>query len=211
WAKLTNYDFIYDGAVGSTNSGNQQQPVTKISWRDAIVWCNALTEYFNATNPGTTLACVYRYNGAIVKNAKDATACDNVTAVSTAKGFRLPTSNEWELAARYKDGKNWTPGNYASGATADYNNAIATAAVAVYGANNTEIVKNRNPNALGLYDMSGNVNQFCFDLYPGSDQSRVLRGGCWGYPASNVRIGFVYSDSTNNTYEGTGFRLARTQ
>mgnify|MGYP000984406618 CR=1 FL=1 len=64
-----------------------------------MVWCNALTEYYNFQN-GTSLDCVYADGANIVRDSRVANAliCDNVTAVASVKSFRLPTSGEWELA-----------------------------------------------------------------------------------------------------------------
>lgn len=231
WATTTaanKYTFDHAGSVGSSGSGDPLQPVTMVSWSDAIVWCNALTEYYNANN-GTNYGCVYTSNGAIVRNSNE--DCSNVTAVSTAKGFRLPTNNEWELAARYigataptiapllndtlqsPSGFYWTPGNYVSGATG--NDTSATAAVAVCltepTVTSTATVASKSPNVLGLYDMSGNVWKMCFDAFPGTTFYRVLRGGCYGSPPSDVQIGKMSQCSLNSTSYDIGFRTVRTQ
>ena len=133
------YEFANAGMEGSTTGGGSypnynnignlptkkgNEPVTMVSWRDSIVWANALSEMLG-------YAPVYSYNGAVIRNSTDGTACDNSVQENT-DGFRLPTSDEWELAARYIDGSSWTPGDYASGATADYNNASATQEVTWY-------------------------------------------------------------------------------
>jgi formylglycine-generating enzyme required for sulfatase activity len=210
------YHFQNAGVMGDGTGDTDQHPVTTVSWRDAMVWCNALTEYYNAQN-GTSLACVYTYSGAIVRDSRDSntTACDNATTVSTAKGFRLPTSNEWELAARYKDGSTWTPGNYASGATAAYTDVAATQAVAWYWDNSgssTHPVGEKTANALNIKDMSGNVWEWCFDWYPGySGSNRVLRGGGWSYGAYDLQLGIVYGVSPGYASSLLGFRPVRTQ
>jgi hypothetical protein len=102
WALLNGYIFANLGSIGNSNSGSNQQPVTTINWRDAMAWCNALTEYCNAQN-GLSLDCVYKNGGNIIRDSRDSntTACDNVTADSAADRFRLPPADEWELAARY--------------------------------------------------------------------------------------------------------------
>ena len=208
------------GLMGGTGYTNQH-PVTNVSWRDAIVWCNALTEYYNAQN-GTSLACVYTYSSAIVRDSSDAnaTACDGVTDNAAAKGFRLPTSMEWELAARYRGSDNtnailsngiyWTKGNSASGATADCFDNAATGAVAWWAVNSgssTHPVKGKTPNTLGLYDMSGNVMEFCFDIFSSLD--RVSRGQSW--MNSNLQVGATNSDTPDYTNFDQGFRPVRTE
>jgi len=106
--------------VGTQGDGSpedtKEHPVTMINWRDSIVWCNALTEWYNA-NAGTDYDCVYTYSNTIIRDSRDsnAAACDGVAASSTANGFRLLTSDEYECAARYRDGTRWTYGDHASG------------------------------------------------------------------------------------------------
>lgn len=217
------YHFQNVGAMGDETGNTVQHPVTTINWRDAMVWCNALTEYYNAQN-GTSLTCVYTYSSAIVRDSRDsnATACDGVIANVAAKGFRLPTSMEWELAARYRgsdsinailsNGIYWTNGNSASGATADYSNVATTGAVAWYCTNSgssTHPVKGKTPNTLGLCDMSGNVWEWCFDIYSGSD--RVERGGCWSSEESYLQVGGVIYGSPVMANYYLGFRPVRTQ
>ena len=221
WAIKQGYDFANLGGRGGWDgegdwwepypSGHEDSPVTEISWMDAIVWLNALTEYCNAV-AGTDYARVYWYKGKAVFNAKDITVCDNVEVNQGSKGFRLPTGMEWELAARYIDGSRWTPGNYASGAIDDTGNANATGAVAWYRANSgesTHPVGQKKPNALRIYDMSGNVWEWCFDWHPRYTGSRrVIRGGSWRSD-DYLQVDSVSCASPRNADSFTGFRLMR--
>jgi formylglycine-generating enzyme required for sulfatase activity len=227
WATSNGYSFANEGREGNDGTDGavptvaDQEPVTVVNWRDSMVWMNALTEYNNAQR-GTNYTAVYTYNSSIVRDSRDSndTTCDNVVAGGTADGFRLLTSNEWELAARYIDDGNsdgdildadeYYPGDYASGATADYTDATATGSVAVYFVNSgsaTAEVKSRTSNALGIYDMSGNVVEWLFDT---SGSGREFRGGGWGSGANLMRVGSVVGYSPYNELGDIGFRFART-
>lgn len=141
---------------------------------------------------------------------------------------------EWELAARYRgsDSTNtvsgypnpyFTKGNSASGATKAYNDADvdATKAVAWYWGNSQvssdpDIIYSTHPvgqkptggNTLGLYDMCGNVWEWCFDK---SGSYRGERGGCWFVGANNLQIGDMGIDYPDNADSCHGFRPVRTQ
>jgi len=89
--------FFKGGTVGGMND---QHPVTYVDWSSVMVWCNALTEYYNQSN-GSDLKPVYKHDGAVVRDASDKEVSDSITMVQGADGFRLPTGTEWELVARY--------------------------------------------------------------------------------------------------------------
>jgi formylglycine-generating enzyme required for sulfatase activity len=244
WAEGNGY--IFDNNPGQEGSGGtlgsdptpsgEQEPVTMVTWFDAVVWLNALTDWYNNWT-GSELERVYYYDSGYTGVAKNSDPSSNfVKEIDTysyasayakpgATGFRLPTSNEWELAARWRgsDPTNtvsgytnpyFTKGDSASGATAYYNDATATGLVAWYSGNasgQTHAVKGKDANALGLYDMSGNVYELCFDWYPGSiDSYRLARGGSLNIPTYSLRVGDVYNSIPDSGFTYIGFRLART-
>jgi uncharacterized repeat protein (TIGR02543 family) len=244
WAEGNGYTFYDDpGREGTYNNGGpptgaSQEPVTSVRWFDAVVWLNALTEWVNEKE-GKSLTPVYYYDSGHTTLAKDSDYSSNFVkednsyiyasayAKPEATGFRLPSNEEWELAARWRGSNTvnvvnnatfytapwYTNGNSASGATADYYDAAATGDVAWYydnitGIKKTQAVKGKTANALGLYDMSGNVREWCFDW--ASVNYRVIRGGAWVENASTLRIGHVWSVRPDNRTNNYGFRLART-
>jgi formylglycine-generating enzyme required for sulfatase activity len=248
WAESNGYTF-YNNPGREGNEGTdgdaptaaaKQEPVTMVSWFDAVVWLNALTEWVNAKE-GKSLTPVYYYESGCTTVARNSDLSSNFVKENTshsyasayakpgATGFRLPSSNEWELAARWRnDAVNtvsgytnpyFTKGNSASGATADYNDTAANDAVAWYyystdfpgGTQKTQAVKGKAANALGVYDMSGNVWEWCDDWHPsliGSD--RVIRGGSWYNYADFLQVGVVGGSSPGSRYLYYGFRPART-
>jgi len=239
WAEANGYSFAnygregHDGTDGAAPSVAKEEPVTYINWRDAMIFSNAVTEWYNAKN-GTSLDPVYYSDSGFTMLIKTSTndevvdtaagSEDNPYVKPGANGFRLPSMNEWELASRYKgsdstngaieepasSGNFWTPGTYASGATAE----SAIQAVAWYNANSgssTKAVKTKTANALGLYDMSGNVWEFNFDWHPGNVNSRrVYRGGSGLDPAFGLLVGSKASYYPYTMYFGYGSRLFRT-
>jgi formylglycine-generating enzyme required for sulfatase activity len=247
WAGSNGYTFYsnpgYEGSsAGSANTApgmNKQEPVTTVTWFDAVVWLNALTEWVNAKTPGSDLTLVYYYESGCTTVARDSTPtlnfvkeCDSYSYASAyakpnTTGFRLPSSNEWELAARWRnDSTNtvsgptnpwFTTGNSASGATGIYSDTTATIPtgdVAWYTTNSlgkTQPVGQKTANGLGLYDMSGNVWEWCDDWqlgYIGSN--RILRGGSWSGNANDLQVGYVNYNSPDSQYNSYGFRPART-
>ena len=136
---------------------------------------------------------------------------------ATGQNFRLPTEAEWEYAAR--GGNQGHDYKYAG------SNTIGNVAWYYGNSNNqTHAVAMKQPNELGLYDMSGNVWEWCGDWYgnyssgsqtnpqgPSSGSGRVLRGGGWGDDARNCRVSRRGNSIPVNTAVSYGFRLALPQ
>lgn len=218
---VNQYHFQNDGAMGYGNCVTNQHPVTSVNWRDTMVWCNALTEYYNTEN-GTSFDCVYTFSGNIVRDSRNSNflACDNIIAGSAAKGFRLPTFDEWEMAAWYENGGNFSSRNNVSGDTTGYCYPLNTGTSKVFGdyawyldnsGGSTHPVGTKLANSLGLYDMSGNVWEWCFDPSKNNTTFRIMRGGSWNDDSYSLQIKTVrYRFSYDEEYI-FGFRFVRTQ
>ena len=131
----------------------------------------------------------------------------------TGRTYRLPTEAEWEFAARGgKQSKGYK-----------YSGSDNIGDVAWYTDNSdheSHQVGTKQPNELGIYDMSGNVFEWCSDWYgrysssaqtnptgPSSGSNRVLRGGSWGYDARNCRVSYRDPDYPSDRYDDCGFRV----
>ena len=134
--------------------------------------------------------------------------------IMTGKQFRLPTEAEWEFAAKESNPQNENK----------YSGSNLIKEVAWYNENSedaTHDVGTKSPNALGLYDMSGNVWEWCNDLYgkynsasqknpqgPTSGSERVRRGGSWRSMARFARVSYRFSFAPGAREDNVGFRLA---
>ena len=235
YATGNGYTFANPGIQGNSGGGTNQHPVTTVNWRDAIVWCNAASQkdgltpvYY--TDSGFTTPLKTSTNGG---SATAAGQEDNPYVKWSANGYRLPTEAEWKYAARYIDGTTFMRGDAPSG-WQDNNTANATVdtaennAVAWYTTNSgaaTHPVGTALGNALGLFDMSGNVDEWVWDWVgtyttatpyidadsqgPTTGIRRVLRGGSWPGAAADLRSSgrinyFPYDEASS-----FGFRPVR--
>jgi formylglycine-generating enzyme required for sulfatase activity len=195
------------GQSPSKFKGSDDLPVEQVSWNDAVAFCNRLSEQ-------ERLAPYYKVAGteAILRGE------DEVTILG-GEGYRLPTEAEWEYACR-------------AGSTSRYcygDDAASLGDYAWYFGNSdggTSPVGQKRPNAFGLYDMHGNVFEWCWDKYDegyygrspdadpaGPSQSRgfvrVIRGGSWSNDANFVLSAYRDGTTPFNQHFKYGFRVAR--
>ncbi len=190
----------YQGLIGENPSYHKGDyyPVEQLSWFDAVEFCNKKSKREGLT------PC---YTG----------SGSNIVCNFDANGYRLPTEAEWEYAAR--------GGNKSEGY--QYSGSDQIEIVAWYVSNSddkTSPVGQKMSNELGIYDMSGNVWEWCWDWYdsgyysgsnddnptgPSHQSCRILRSGCWSFSSEGCRVSNRGYYSPIRSDFDIGFRLAR--
>jgi len=200
-AKYTVTQAEYEEIMGDNPSLHKGAdfPVEQVTWLNAVDYCNK-----RSVKEGLTP--VYTING------------NNVTWDRKANGYRLPTEAEWEYACRAGTQTPFYTGDRIEEAGWYRGNSRDMTDLNRY----TSAVGQKKPNAFGLYDMHGNVLEWCWDFFapytaeaqvdpigPATGDRRVYRGGCFDFEELNCRSAYRFRQHVNFRFFYNGFRVAR--
>lgn len=192
----------YGGSKPSNSNGvGINYPAYYVSWFDALVYCNKRSIKEGLTPCYKIKSSTDPTDWGDVPTSSDST-WNAVECNWKANGYRLPTEAEWEYAAR--------GGNGLAGYQYEYAGSDTIDDVAWYYSNSggkTHAVKGKEANGLGLYDMSGNVWEWCWDGSASGDCYR--RGGSWNHSADCCAVSYRNYYYAYYRYNCYGFRVVR--
>ena len=204
WAGQNGYDLAFAGA-----GCQDDHPLRGVSWFEAVKWCNARTEWENATL-GTSYETAYRLSGSVYRTGQPASPAE-IEVLRGTSGYRLPEATEREYAAR--GGRLSTGHPYPGGANAvdlAWHAANSGAAICdLAGGRGTRPVGALLPNELGLYDLAGNVGEWSGGALSASPSRRLVLGGDWGAPESALLLTALTDAAPVEATDQIGFRVAR--
>ncbi len=211
---VTQKEYMRITGVNPSRWTGDMKPVHKVTWYDAVLFCNAMSS-------AAGLDAVYSWRNIQHSWHRDFKYCSRMSDVRIYygnNGYRLPTEAEWEYAARAD-----TNSAYSWGDDGSFEKADKYAWYNRNSGNEVQPIAQKLPNKFGLYDMNGNVLEWCNDNYarydtassvtdptgPLSSEYRVMKGAHYDQDSSHLRSAYRAAGYKEMRMEPYGFRLVR--